>query len=89
MISTGRLKWCIHCNERRGTGWLLKTGVAFIFSNKIMIGYIYVFESKFDGLRVITKELGILSVECNDIAWIDSSLDFCIGERFQGSHILL
>ena len=50
MIITRKLKWYTRCNESRGAGWLLEAGVPFAFANKVVIGFIRIFESKLDGL---------------------------------------
>ena len=50
MIRTRRLKGHTCCNKSGGTGWLLKAGIPFAFANKVVIGFIRIFESKLDGL---------------------------------------
>jgi len=83
MIRTRRLKGHICCNKSRGTWWLLKAFIPFPFANKIMISFIRIFESKLDGLHVITEDGGTLCIKCKDIAWIDGGLDFRIVELFE------
>ena len=62
--------------EKRDAGWLLKAGIPFTFTKGVVIGFICVRESKLGELHVITDDRRTLYIECSNIAWIDSSLNF-------------